>query len=120
MKIRSSASATALALITALGCGGSPKPEAQLASSEGAIRGAEEAGASQVPDATLHVKLAQEQRQQALELMKHGDNHRAAMVLARAEADADLAIAIARASSARAEAAKSEETVETLKQKAAQ
>jgi hypothetical protein len=117
MTIRSCSLTTALAL-TLAGCGGAPRPEARLASSEGAIRGAEEAGASQVPEAKLHVKLAEEQRQQALELIKRGENHRAAMVLARAEADAELAIALARATSAQTDATKSEEAVETLKQKA--
>jgi hypothetical protein len=119
MTIRSCSLTTALAFtLTLVGCGGAPRPEARLASSEGAIRGAQEAGASQVPDATLHVTLAQEQRQQALELIKRGDNHRAAMVLARSEADAELAIALARAASAQTDATKSEEAVETLQQKA--
>jgi hypothetical protein len=106
--------------VAVIGCGGAPKPEARLASSEGAIRGAQEAGADNVPDATLHVKLAEEQRQQALELIKKGDNHRAAMVLARSEADAELALALARASSAKAEADKATETVDELNQKGAQ
>lgn len=106
--------------VAALGCGGSPKPVAQLSSSEGAIRGAQEAGAADVPDATLHVKLAEEQRQDALKLISSGDNHRAKMMLARAEADAELAIALARSANATAEAQKAAEAVEALKQKAAQ
>jgi hypothetical protein len=115
--IRSWSLAAGLAIA---GCAGAPKPEARLASSEGAIRGAEEAGAGQVPDATLHVKLAEEQRQKALELIKDGDNHRAEMMLARSESDAELAVALTREASARAVATKSDEAVETIKEKAAQ
>ena len=77
--------------VLAVACAGAPRPEARIASSEGAIRGAQEAGAGKVPQATLELTLAQEQRQHALELVKDGDNHRAEMVLARAEADADQA-----------------------------
>ena len=86
-------------------------------SSEGAIRGAQEAGAGQVPQATLHLKLAQEQRQEAVRLVEKGENHRAAMLLARAEADAELAVALARAANATVEASKAEDTVESLKTK---
>ena len=99
---------------------GAPKPEARMASSEGAIRGAEESGADQVPQATLHLKLAQEQRQQALQLIKDGDNHRAAFVLARAEADADLAVALAHELAAQVGATQAQESVQTLKNKDAQ
>jgi pyridoxal biosynthesis lyase PdxS len=111
---------SAAVAVLALGCGGAPKPEARLASSEGAIRGAQEAGAGNVPEATLHVQLAQEQRQEALTLVKDGDNHRAAMMLARSEADAELAVALTRAANAKAQAARATETVDSLKEKAAQ
>jgi hypothetical protein len=106
--------------VAAPGCGGAPRPEARIASSQGAIRGAEEAGAEGVPQATLYLKLAQEQRQQALELIKNGDNHRAELLLARAEADAELAVALAREATANAEAEKAAEDAEALKQRGAQ
>jgi hypothetical protein len=118
LKIRSWSLAAVAAL--AMGCASAPKPEARIASSEGAIRGAEEAGANQVPEATLHVKLAQEQRQQALELIKDGDNHRAEFVLARSEADAELAVALAREATAKAQAEQAQEAVDALKRKAGQ
>jgi hypothetical protein len=107
--------AAALALVA--GCGGAPKPEARLSSDEGAIRGAQEAGAGGVPEAALHVKLAQEERQQAMSLIDHGDNHRAAMMLARSEADAELALALARQAAATADADKAREADESLKSK---
>jgi hypothetical protein len=115
-----STAAAAVIALAAFGCGGAPKPEARLASSEGAIRGAQEAGAANVPDATLHVTLAQEQRQQALDEIKRGDNHRASMLLARSEADAELAVALSREAEAKASADTAQQAVDALKQKAAQ
>lgn len=106
-------------VLAALGCGGAPRPEARIASSQGAIRGAEEAGAQGVPLATLHLRLAQEQRAQALELIKNGENHRADLLLARAEADAELALALSREATAKAEAEKAAEEVEALQKRGA-
>lgn len=119
MSRTSSWSLAALAAF-ALGCGGAPKPEARLESSQGAIRGAEEAGADSVPQATLHLKLAQEQRDKANELIKQGEMHRADMLLARAEADAELALALAREATAKAEAEKAVDEVRRLKKRAGQ
>jgi hypothetical protein len=107
-------SIAALLVAVALGCGGSQRPEARIATSQGAIRGAEEAGAQTVPQAALHLKLAEEQREQALELIKTGENHRAELLLARAEADAELALALARAATAAAEAEKTDEELESI------
>lgn len=101
-----------------IGCGGTPKPEARMASSEGAIRGAQEAGAGGVPEATLYLTLAQEEREKALQLVKDDENHRAAMMLARSEADAELAVALAKAARAKNEAVQTTEQVQELKEKA--
>lgn len=101
-------------------CGGTPKPEARMASSEGAIRGAREAGADNVPQATLYLKLAEEERQKGLEYVKDDDNHKATMMLARAEADAELAVALARAAAAQNTANAATEQLQDLKAKAAQ
>ena len=118
-KVRFLSAATVLT-ISMFGCGGVPKPEAQLSSSEGAIRGAHEAGAEAVPEATLYVKLAEEQRQHALELINRGDNHRAGMLLARAESDAELAVALAHAATAKTDADTARAAVDAIKTKAAQ
>ncbi len=104
----------------AMACGGSPKPVAQLASSEGAIRGATEAGAADVPEATLYLKLAEEQRLRAVALVEDDENERASMVLARSEADAELAIALARQAAAEKQAKEANQTVEQLKEKVSQ
>lgn len=101
-------------------CASAPKPESQISSSEGAIRGASEAGAANVPKATLHLRLAQEQRDQAMALIADGENGRARMVLARSEADAELAIALSRQASAEREAGTANEKVEELEKKVQQ
>ena len=105
----------ALVAALLLACGSAPRPEARMASSEGAIRGAQEAGAQNVPAATLYVKLAEEERQMAIALVKEDQNHRAEYMLARSEADAELAVALARAARAEAEATKATEQVQDLK-----
>ncbi len=110
--------AVALA-VSVMACGGFPKPEARVSSSEAAIRGAQEAGAPNVPEATLYLKLAQEQREKALAAMKDGDNEKAEYLLMRAEADAELANALAREAAAKAEAKTTAEQVEQIKKKAA-
>ena len=108
----------ALAMALLLACGHAPRPDVRMASSEGAIRGAQEAGAQSVPAATLYLQLAQEEREEALALVKDDKNHRAEYMLARSEADAELAVALARAARAQAEAASATEQVQELKSKA--
>jgi hypothetical protein len=86
------------------GCSSYPVPNAKVASSEAAIRAAQETGSSQVPQAALHLKLAEEQLEQAKKLIRNNDNERASYVLARAEADAELAVALSRAEGSKAKA----------------
>jgi pyridoxal biosynthesis lyase PdxS len=90
-----------IGLCAAAGCGGHPAPTEQVASSLAAVRGAEEAGALNVPEAALHVKLAQEQLEQAKHLMEQDDNERAEDRALRAGNDAELALAIAREDAAK-------------------
>jgi hypothetical protein len=111
---------SALAAVTAVACASAPKPEAQIISSEGAIRGASEAGAANVPAATLHLRLAKEQREAALAAVSNGDNERARFLLARSEADAELAIALSRQASAEKEAARANEKIEDLQKQSVQ
>jgi hypothetical protein len=80
----------------AVACASAPPPTAKLASSEGAVRAAEELNAETDPNARLHLKLARDQLGEAKRLMANGDNDRAAYVLLRAESDADVAIAVAK------------------------
>jgi hypothetical protein len=76
------------------GCAGSPVPNAKVASSEAAIRAAQETGSANVPQAALHLKLAEEQLASAKALIRDNENKRAEYVLMRTQADAELAIAL--------------------------
>jgi hypothetical protein len=95
-----------IVVVTALlaGCAGAPPPADRMASSEAAVRGANELGAANVPQAALHLKLAQEGIAEAKSLMSNGDNERASYVLMRAQSDAELAVALAKEDTARRQA----------------
>ena len=88
-------------VLVAAGCASHPAPADQVASSLAAVRGAEEAGARDVPEAALHVKLAEEQIEQAKKLMENDDNQRAEDLALRAYQDAELALALARENQAK-------------------
>src|SRR5690242_17882403 len=102
---------TAMALafvgwMAASGCSSHPPPNAKVASSEAAIRAAQEAGGRSVPQAALHLKLAEEQLEAGKKLMRDNDNERASYVLSRAEVDAELALALSRTEETKAKANK--------------
>jgi membrane protein involved in colicin uptake len=94
--------AAPIALIA--GCASYPAPQERMASSEGALRAAQEVGAQSNADAALHVRLAQEEINSAKSAMSDGDNKRAEYMLVRAKADAELAMAEAREAEARTQA----------------
>jgi hypothetical protein len=85
---------SAVGVMGMAGCASSPVPNAKVASSEAAIRAAQESGSRNVPQAALHLKLAEEQLQSAKGLIRDNDNARAGYVLMRTQADAELAIAL--------------------------
>ena len=99
------------------GCGSYPAPTERVASAEAGIRGAQEVGANNVPQAALSVKLAQEEVQKAKQLMQDGDNRRAELILMRAQADAELALAQAREAQAKVEAQTAVDQVKALRGK---
>jgi len=84
------------ATLLGIGCASSPVPTEQLASTQASVRAAQELGATRVPRANLHLRLAQNQVERARQLSKDGDNDRARIVLSRANADAELAVALTR------------------------
>lgn len=92
------------AAVGLVACGSTPPPHEREASSQAAIRTAHEMNAQQVPQAALHLKLAQEQFDKGKALMNDGDNKRATYVLMRAQADAELALALARENKTKTEA----------------
>jgi hypothetical protein len=84
-------------------CASHPPPNDHLASAIAAVRGAQVAvsTAGHVPEAALHLKLAEEQVAQAREMMERGDHERADYMTLRAYNDAELALALARVHQAR-------------------
>jgi len=105
-----------LSTFSLAGCGSSlPPPSDRLATAEAASRSARELGADREPKAALHLKLAQEQIDQAKKLMTDGDNKRADLVLQRASSDAELAVMLAKENNASGEAQKAKEKVNAMK-----
>lgn len=84
-----------IALVTGLGCASAPVPVAKVAESKASIRAAQEAGASKTPQASLHLKMAQDQLARAQQLIEKDENEKAKLFLDQAHADAELALAIA-------------------------
>jgi hypothetical protein len=97
------------------GCAGHPAPNAKVATSEAAVRAAEESGAKDVPQAALHLKLAEEQLQTGKNLITEDENERAEYVLSRAQADAELAIALSHTAESRDEAGKALQEVKDVR-----
>jgi hypothetical protein len=93
-----------IAMIGLAACAGTPPPHEKQAASQAAIRAASEVNAEQIPQAALHLKLAQEQYDKGKALMNDGDNQRAAYMLMRSQADAELALALARENKTRTDA----------------
>lgn len=80
------------------GCATTRPPTENMESSAASIRGAEQAGAQNVPRAALYLQLANEESDRAKPLIAAGgkDNMRvAASLLMRASADGELASALA-------------------------
>ncbi len=103
------------------GCGSSmPVPETQMTTTKGDVRAAEGAGAPNVPQAALHLKMARDQINDAEALIKDGENDKATLVLDRADADAQLALELTNAASMKAKAAAAMKKVQDLKKKAAE
>lgn len=95
---------SAIGVMAIAGCASTPAPNAKMASSEAAIRAAQETGSGSVPQAALHLKLAEEQLQSAKGLIRDNDNKRAEYVLMRSQADAELAIALSHVAVSNAQA----------------
>ncbi len=84
-----------LGAMLSVACGGSSIPVTKVADSKATIRAAEEAGAKSTPQAALHLKMAQDQLNQAQAYVKEEDNERASLFLNQAQADAEVALALA-------------------------
>lgn len=80
--------------LAASACAETQAPTDQLVATKVAIATADNAKAKDVPLAVLHRKLANDQLQDAQNMIAEGDNANAASMLARAKADAELALAL--------------------------
>jgi len=111
--IRLSTLLASTSLVVACGAGALP-PTERLASAEAAARSARELGAEKDSRAALHLKLAEEQLEQAKKLV-NVDKKRAEAVALRASSDAELAVMLAKERSANEEAQKVEEKLKSVK-----
>lgn len=94
--------ATKLALaLTLAGCATSVRAASHVSASEAAIRRAVDLGADRVPDAAVHLELAEHQLAQARRYIDDGEQEKALSLLMRADADARLAQALAHEAKAR-------------------
>ena len=86
------------------GCASAQVPTGSMQNSLSTIKAAEELDAENIPQAKLHLTLAQEQNKQAKGLFAKEEDERAGYVLMRSEADGELALALTHENAARLEA----------------
>jgi hypothetical protein len=115
VSIRSTLASTLPCLFLLAGCASFPSPAEQLATSQAAIRAAEEAGAEKDPQAQLYLKLAQENLDKGKQRMEADDNEIADRALRKAEADGELARGIARSKTAQAAADEAKQALSKIK-----
>jgi hypothetical protein len=96
-------------------CASYPLPVQRLADAQAATRSAEDTGAANVPQANLHLRLAQESIAKAKSLIDGGDNKRADFLLIRAKADAELALGEAREQQAATQASNALDQISQLR-----
>jgi hypothetical protein len=107
--------AIALFAIGVTACGGSlPPPNTEWAEASNDVGRAQAGGAPGVPDAKLHLELAQEDLQKSKELINQ-DNRRAASLVAVARAEAQLALSLANAQRALIDAHKAQDDLQKAK-----
>jgi hypothetical protein len=97
-------------------CASTPPPHEKAASSEAAVRTAEEVGARDVPQAGQYLDLAQKELDQGKALMRSGNNHDASLMFQKAQADAELALGLARENRTRVAAEQTKARAQALRQ----
>lgn len=107
-----------LAFVTS--CASFPPPTDSMANAVASVRGAEEVGAADVPQAALQLQLAREEVAKAEALLADGENEDAHYQALRASNDADLAIALVREDEARENAQTAKQRVQTAEAEGAQ
>jgi hypothetical protein len=99
---------------TSSACASYPTPTGRMADAVATTKTAQDEGAQTNPRAQLHLKLANDQIEQAKRLIADGDEKRADFVLVRAKADADLALVEAREATAQRQAQAAKQRVDAL------
>lgn len=96
-----------------VGCASNfPPPNDQWAAAQNDVGRAQAGGAPQVPDARLHLQLAQEDLQKSHQVMGD-DNKRATTLCALARAEAQLALSLAKQAAAQDQAMKAQGDLQT-------
>ena len=96
-------------------CGGSvPPPNDEWAAAQADVGRAEAGGAPDVPDAKLHLQLAQENLQKSKALIDD-DNVRATSLIAVARVEAQLALSLAKAQQATEQAQQAQQELQKVK-----
>ena len=103
-----------VATAIAAGCASTPRLSTEASTS--GIHAAEEVGAANVPQASLHLQMAKEELDLARELAAKGEKEQAKSMLLRAEADAELAVTLSHRDADRVEAEKAMARVRQLRQ----
>ena len=93
-KIVSMLAILSMALVT--GCASDEVSTAEYSEPRQKVEAAQQLGANELPQASLHLRLAKEQLQAADALIEEGEEEEARYALMRAEADAELALALAK------------------------
>jgi hypothetical protein len=109
--------AVAALSVFAVACGSTfPPPNDEWAAAQADLGRAQAGGAPNVPDAKLHLQLAQEDLQQSKALMDK-DNRRAASLVAVARAEAQLALSLAKVAIAQDQAKQAQDDLQKAKNK---
>ncbi len=112
-------SGLSITLFFGAACGGAVVPHEKMAAAEAEMRAAEVAGARDVQQAALHLKMANDQVAKAKGLIERNENEEAALILDCAQADAQYALALAKEEATKKEADAAAKQVAELKRKAA-
>jgi hypothetical protein len=103
-----------LLALAAAACGSAAFPLDKLTDAKSTVRAAQEAGAQSDPQATLHLKMANDELAASQKALDDKDNDRARQLLNQAQADADLSLALARGSEDRQAAIAAQNKIVTL------
>ncbi len=101
--------------ISAIACGSAlPAPSEEWAAAQADVGRAQAGGAPSVPNARLHLELAQEDLQKSKDLMDK-DNKRATSLVSLARTEAQLALSLAKTAQAQDDAQKAQQDIQKAK-----